>query len=98
MGNRSLEKHKRDALRFKNVATATRKEIEKETGARYSKLHRLPYYDRITIHTVYLIHNLYLGTAKHVFLKWINVGVIACENLSKIDGKMNNKKPPSGIG
>lgn len=76
----------------KNAATATeRKEIVKETGARYSELHRLPYYDPIRMHTIDPMHNLYLGTAKHVFVTWINIGVLSSENLSEIDARMNNK-------
>ena len=43
--------HKRDTLCSKNAATAMeRKEIRKETGPRYSELHRLPYYDPIRMH------------------------------------------------
>ena len=71
---RSSEEHKIDALRSKNTATATeRKEIEKETGAYYSELHRLPHYDPIRMHTIDPMHNFYLGTAKHVFVIWINI-------------------------
>ena len=45
---RSSEKHKRDALRSKNVVTATmKKETEKETGAHFLELYRLPYYEPI---------------------------------------------------
>ena len=83
---RSSEEYKRDALRSKNAAAATkRKKIEKETGARYTKLHRLPYYDPIRMHTIDTMHNLYLGTTKHAFVTWINIGILNSENLSEID-------------
>lgn len=96
---RSSEEHKRDALRSKNAATATeRKEIEKETGARYSELHRLPYYDPIRMHTIDPMHNLYLRTAKHIFVTRIDIGVLSSENLSEIDARMNNIKLPTDIG
>ena len=75
-----------------------RKEIVKETGARYSELHRLPYYDPIRMHTIDPMHNLYLGTAKHVFVTWINIGVLSSKNLSEIDARMNNIKLPTDIG
>ena len=43
-GKHVLQKNKKDALRSKNTAMTTeRKKIEKETDARYSELHRLPY-------------------------------------------------------
>ena len=83
---RSSEKHKRDALHSKNVVTATmKKETEKETGAHFLELYRLPYYEPIRMHTVNPMHNLYLGTAKHVSVTWINIGELTTKNLSEID-------------
>ena len=49
------------------------------------------------MHTVEPMHNLYLGTAKYVFVAWVNIGVLASENLSEIDARMNNIKLPTDI-
>ena len=58
----------------------------------------MPYYDPIRMHTIDAMHSLYLGTAKHVFVTWINIGVLSSENLSEIDARMNNIKLPTDIG
>ena len=50
------------------------------------------------MHTIDAMHNLYLGTAKHVFVTWINIGVLSSENLNEIDARMNNIKLPTDIG
>ena len=43
-----------------------RKLLERQFGARYSLLFELPYYDAIHFAVIDPMHNLYLGTAKHV--------------------------------
>ena len=47
-----------------------KKEIEKKYGARFSVLHNLPYFDSVRSYPVDPMHNLFLGTAKHVIQMW----------------------------
>ena len=47
-----------------------RKELWKEWGIRYSELLKLPYFDIIRYHVVDPMHNLLLGTAKHMISVW----------------------------
>ena len=47
-----------------------RKHLERESGVRYSVLTKLPYFDGTWLHIVDPMHNLLLGTAKHI----MNVG------------------------
>lgn len=96
---RSCQEHKRMALEVENAKTLTeRKALEKEYGARYSKLHDLPYFDPITMHVIDPMHNLFLGTAKHVFIKWIEKGILTNSKLNLIDERMNCIKVPSKVG
>jgi len=44
---------------------------EANAGVRYSVLLDLPYFDPVTFTVIDPMHNLYLGTAKHVFKLWI---------------------------
>ena len=96
---REGNKHREFALKALNAATQTkRQEIEKANGSRFSELHRLSYFDPVRMHTVDPMHNLYLGTAKHVFLTWIDMGILTPAKLKEVDEKMGKIKVPSDIG
>ena len=46
-----------------------REELEKKYGCRYSCLFKLPYYDAVRMSTIVdPLHNMYLGTAKHILM------------------------------
>lgn len=91
--------HKRYALHAANANTKSECEKrQREHGARYSELHRLPYYDPVRMHTIDPMHNLYLGTAKHVFKTWIEIGVLTSDKLECIDNKMKKVKVPTDVG
>ncbi|XP_057311059.1 uncharacterized protein LOC130648935 [Hydractinia symbiolongicarpus] len=91
--------HKRYALHAANANTKSECEKrQREHGARYSELHRLPYYDPVRMHTIDPMHNLYLGTAKHVFKTWIEIGVLTSDKLKCIDDKMKKVKVPTDVG
>ncbi|OAD67783.1 hypothetical protein PHYBLDRAFT_174102 [Phycomyces blakesleeanus NRRL 1555(-)] len=49
---------------------AERAVLEKQHGTRFSKLHRLHYFDPIRCTIVDPMHNLFLGTAKHMISVW----------------------------
>jgi hypothetical protein len=83
-------------LTARNQAEVDR--IEKGYGVRYSELHRLPYYNPVRMHTIDPMHNLYLGTAKHVFKTWCKIGILSPDKLLKIDEMMQNVKVPTDVG
>jgi len=81
------------------ATTPTEKQrLESEYGVRYSELFNLPYYDPVRMHTIDPMHNLYLGTAKHVFVVWIELQLIGERELKLIDARMSDIKVPSDIG
>ena len=61
--------HRQKAEEVKNATTWGEKEsLEVEYGLRYSSLLKLHYYDAIRMSSIIdPLHNLYLGTTKHIF-------------------------------
>lgn len=71
-----------------NTATK-REELEKKCGVRYSELLRLPYFDIITFHVIDPMHNLLLGTAKHMTNLWKDLDILNNEKLCTIQEKVD---------
>ncbi len=68
---RDMKTHYENALLAKNAVTKTaRTAIESKVGLRYSELLRLPYFNIVRCHMIDPMHNLFLGTAKHVTTLW----------------------------
>jgi len=64
---RNLEQHGKDASNYLAAKTAKQQtEILSKKGVHYSLLLELPYLDIVRFHTIDPMHNLLLGTAKHV--------------------------------
>ena len=68
---RDRDTHRRHANDHRSAKTqSARKAIEREYGCRYSVLLELPYFDPVVMCIVDPMHNLLLGTAKHVMPVW----------------------------
>lgn len=71
-----------DAARASQARNATqRQKLEKMTGARWSELFRLGYYDSIRMVAVDTMHNLFLQTARHVMRTWVDCKVLTDNDL-----------------
>lgn len=69
---RSFEQHRRDANRVKTCKSQNASDkLASQLGCRYTYLLELPYYASIEMCIIDPMHNLFLGTAKRVFTKWI---------------------------
>ena len=75
-----------------------RKNIEREKGVRYSVLNELSYFDCVRFHTIDPMHNLLLGTAKHVMNIWIKNGLISNNQFDEIQQCVDSFSVPSDIG
>ncbi len=83
---RSGDQHKALARETLTAQTKTIKErMESASGVRYSEFFRLSYFDPIASHVVDPMHNLLLGTAKHVFATWIKQGLLDDEKIDRVD-------------
>eukprot|EP00112_Aurelia_sp_Birch-Aquarium-sp1_P009705 Seg2112.2 transcript_id=Seg2112.2/GoldUCD/mRNA.D3Y31 product="hypothetical protein" protein_id=Seg2112.2/GoldUCD/D3Y31 len=88
---RNGEEHKRLAEETQEAQTKTQQtNLESASGVRYSEFFKLPYFDPIEFHVVDPMHNLLLGTAKHIFGVWIEKGILSDKDIDDID-KLSNE-------
>lgn len=81
------------------AATATRRDdLEKLYGARYSELLRLPYFDIIDYHMIDPMHNLLLGTPKHMMNLWKEAELLKSGDFDVIQEKVDKMKVPTRLG
>ena len=97
-------------VRANNVHREQCKEILKETtrtgiqqmeskyGVRYSVLLALSYFNPVKFTVIDPMHNLFLGTGKHVFKVWVELEYLSIRALSDIERKLNKFRCPQDIG
>ena len=96
---RSKDSHLNHAINHKHAKLATeRKVIERDYGCRYSVLLELPYYDIVRFCIIDPMHNILLGTAKHVLNIWKLLGIIGESQFSDIQNVVDGFITPSDIG
>ena len=82
---RCSSSHKAQCAEFLTANSKTAiQELEVKYGMRYSALVDLPLYDSIRFATIDPMHNLLLGTAKHMVSLWIKVGILTQQKLQLI--------------
>ena len=73
--------HSTDCRELLNVNSLSEQEKESESGCRYTVLVKLPYFDAPRMAIVDPMHNLFLGSAKHMLKNiWITKDVISDNN------------------
>ena len=96
---RDMTSHRKQAENYKYCSTRARqKEIERTHGCRYSVLLELPYYDVIRFSVIDPMHNLLLGTAKHMLSVWSSTGILNKSHFSIIQEKVDAFITPSHVG
>ena len=96
---RSLEEHKQQCEKVSNSSTKCElQRLESEYGARYSLLLELPHFDPIRFGIIDPMHNLLLGTPKHVFSLWVEQGRLSKHDLDSIQEQCAMFKIPYDIG
>ena len=96
---RSNSEHVLKALEYKECNTkAKQKTIERDSGVRYSVLVELPYFDAPRMCIVDPMHNLLLGTAKHMLELWKNLDILTAKDFEMLQTRVNNFVCPSDIG
>ena len=97
--SRTLSQHVADLEEIKKEVTKTKiKEKESQYGIRYSVLLDLPYFDPVDFIAIDVMHNLYLGSGKHVFDVWIDKKILSKQNLAVLQNRINEFKVPCDIG
>lgn len=97
---RTLQQHCSDIEAIqREVTKGGQKSKESESGIRYSVLMDLPYFDPCTfLAIVDTMHNLFLGTGKHVFTTWVETGTVTHHNLSVIEQRVKQFNIPADVG
>lgn len=94
-----MEQHRKDASDYLAAKTISQQtEILRKCGVRYSLLLELPYLDLVRFHIINPMHNLLLGTAKHVMKTWMKNEVIISQHLETIDERVSKIHSPYDIG
>lgn len=96
---RSKLEHKKNALAHKACTTkAEQKEIERNHGVRYSVLNELPYFDPPRMCIIDPMHNLLLGTSKHMMEVWKELKLIDAKEYLFIHDRLSTFVTPNDIG
>ena len=96
---RNILDHRRQVRDVQSKTTQEeRTHAESSYGVRYSELLRLPYFDCIRFTIVDPMHNLFLGTAKHMMETWLNTSILSTSDLEKIQQKVDAVNVPTNIG
>lgn len=97
--SRTFEQHQRNVSNIIKQVTKTGIEsAESKHGVRYSILLALPYFDPTRFTAIDSMHNLFLGTGKHIFSLWVERSVLTKPSLNEIDAKAKLFCVPAGIG
>ena len=73
-------------------------DLESQLGCRYSCLLKLPYFDAPRMLVIDPMHNLFLGTAKHMLHLWFRKELISVAQYQCIQDNVNRMVVPSDIG
>ena len=93
---RNNEQHRQEVLKWK---TKTRqKDLESLLGCRYSCLLDLPYFDAPRMLCIDPMHNLFLGTGKHMLSVWMKQDLISKSHFETIQNFIDSINVPSDVG
>ncbi|OAD74347.1 hypothetical protein PHYBLDRAFT_167761 [Phycomyces blakesleeanus NRRL 1555(-)] len=77
-------------------SNAERADFEKQNGMRFSESHHLHYFDPVWCIIVDPMHNLFLGTAKHMISVWKDLGYLPAAVLVRMQRLADDIIVPSG--
>ena len=97
--HRTGQKHREDCRKLlKETTKSGVRKCESSLGVRYSVLLSLPYFDPVRYTVVDVMHNMYLGTGKHMFKQWLSSDLLTKDNLTAIDKMIKSFIVPNYIG
>ena len=83
--------HREIASKYKKCNTRSeQQQIERAYGIRYSILLELPYFDASRMCVVDPMHNLLLGTAKHMLELWKSLGILSSKQYDEIQDRVDS--------
>ena len=96
---RDLTQHHAACEQYLSARTkAAQVKAVSDNGVRYCVLSKLPYFDPIRFHVIDPMHNLLLGTAKHIVATWIEKKILTDCHLTRIAEVIEKIKSPADVG
>ena len=96
---RTNSDHRSSVRLIQNARNITEQsKLESKYGTRYSVLLELSYFDPTRMLVVDPMHNLFLGTAKHMIKLWNSNDVLTSSNFAYIQKVVDGMKVPADIG
>ena len=96
---RNSAEHRQYADQYVSAMTASQQaQCLKDNGVRYSVLLELPYIDLVRCHIIDPMHNLLLGSAKHVMKTWLARSIITSKDLEIIEYRVSKILSPHDVG
>ena len=96
---RTNSDHREAAETYRNASSeAEQTVISSSKGVRYSILLELPYLDPVRFHVIDPMHNLLLGTAKHIMQIWTDENIIKTCHLKKLHDSIGKISSPAEVG
>ena len=97
--SRDVQTHKVDAAQYLMAKSEEEQNrFTKLRGVRYSALLEIPYFDPIRFHVIDPMHNLLLGTAKHIMETWTSCNILTTKKFKQIEGRIQSIKIPKDVG
>ena len=84
---------------YLKAPTKTMKQkVVSDHGVRYSILTQLPYFNIVRMHVIDPMHNILLGTPKHIMNIWIEQNILSKAQLNNISSMSSKINVPRSIG
>lgn len=91
--------HREDCRKLlKENSKSSLRKAESKLGVRYSVLLSLPYFDPVRFTVVDIMHNLFLGTGKHMFKQWVSLNLLTKDDLNEIEKTIRLVSVPNYVG
>ena len=96
---RDLEQHKKrceESLQCKSFSAL--KKFSAKFGVRFSNLLNIPYFNPVKCHVIDPMHNLLLGTSKHMLEVWVKLELLTKNSFDAIEKAASLLSCPNDIG
>ena len=96
---RHSSSHQIHAEMVRNASTQSKHEaLATKYGVFYSSLLQLEFFNPVRFTAIDPVHNLFLGTTKHVFKLWIKKNLLSKKDLKVLEDRINSFDVGTGIG
>ena len=97
--NRELQDHRQQGMKWKHAKTLAEKTaIERNHGVRFTELLRIPYFNTIRFCVIDPMHNILLGSSKHIIALWKNLELLKETDNERIQALVNKFVTPTDVG